>query len=149
MFVGWFDNAELTGKKVSSSYYNSGNVTLYAKWMTEEEFNAIVGTSFEDAIEISIGDTITVTFTEPDQKIYLVVHVSQPSYGELFSNVTTERMDAENYDTSLGYLYKNQNKSSIDQDGDFIYLYANCDNYIVLFMQNGETGTFEVTLAQY
>ena len=149
VFVGWFDNAALTGKKVSSSYYNSGNVTLYAKWVTEEEFNAIVGTSFEDAIEISIGDTITVTFTEPDQKIYLAVHVSQPSYGELFSNVTTERMDAENYDTSLGYLYKNQNKSSIDQDGDFIYLYANCDNYIVLFMQNGETGTFEVTLAQY
>ena len=149
VFGGWFDNAEMTGKKVSSPYYNSGNVTLYAKWMTEEEFNATNGTSFETAIEISIGDTVTVTFTEPGQKIYFVVRVDQISHGELFSNVTTERMDAENYDTSLGYLWKNQNKNYIDQDGDHIYLYANCENYIVLFMQYGETGTFEVTLAQY
>ncbi len=32
VFVGWYDNAELTGEPVKFPYYSSEKLTLYAKW---------------------------------------------------------------------------------------------------------------------
>jgi uncharacterized repeat protein (TIGR02543 family) len=32
VFVGWYDNAELTGEPVKFPYYSSKKLTLYAKW---------------------------------------------------------------------------------------------------------------------
>ncbi len=38
-FGGWFDNSEFNGTSYTSVYYSSTNTTLYAKWLTEEEYS--------------------------------------------------------------------------------------------------------------
>jgi hypothetical protein len=40
-FAGWFDNPEFEGNPISSSVYvSSEKTTLYARWMTQEEYSA-------------------------------------------------------------------------------------------------------------
>ncbi len=41
LFTGWFDNAAFEGEPITSSvYYSADKTTLYARWMTEDEYKA-------------------------------------------------------------------------------------------------------------
>lgn len=75
-FEGWYDNAEFEGSAVTNGYYNSVKTTLYAKWLTEEEFNALfAGTSAEYAIDATNGATHTSTDSDGSSKDYVYFKV--------------------------------------------------------------------------
>ena len=38
-FIGWYDNPSFTGSPINDVYYSSTNHTLYARWMTIDEYN--------------------------------------------------------------------------------------------------------------
>jgi uncharacterized repeat protein (TIGR02543 family) len=71
-FMGWYDNSEFSGDPITNNvYYSTVNHTLYAKWLTEEEFNAIPdGTSFEKAYPLNVGETLPVVITTKNQRVY-------------------------------------------------------------------------------
>lgn len=154
MFGGWYDNAEMTGKKLSSPYYSSSDVTLYAKWMTMEEFLASNGVSPQQPIEITIGERVTLYFTEPGQAIWLHIYVATSTPCNLYGDTGDTRIDAYHYDTKTegvdeSAMYKNGNKASIDEEGDYVYLYGGWHTYLKMTVYDGTTGTFEVWLEHY
>lgn len=85
-FLDWYDNANLSGSPVKSPYYSSTVQTLYAKWVTAEEwFLTYGGVSQEKAFELTEGEAIYVgakggqtnmirtlyfTFTATESKTY-------------------------------------------------------------------------------
>jgi uncharacterized repeat protein (TIGR02543 family) len=58
-FDGWYDGADFaTANKITGAYYSVEVGTLYAKWMTEEEYAALfAGKTPEDAIDATGGVT--------------------------------------------------------------------------------------------
>jgi uncharacterized repeat protein (TIGR02543 family) len=70
-FQGWYDNAELEGDPITGSYYNSEKTAFYAKWMTQEEFEAqFAGTSIEYAIDMNIGEQVDVVIDTNGEMVY-------------------------------------------------------------------------------
>ena len=70
-FVGWYDNAEFSGTPIKFSYYSATTHTLYAKWLTEEEWLALNdGTSFAKAYEITRSQPATVVIDTIGEDVY-------------------------------------------------------------------------------
>ena len=70
-FAGWYDNAEFSGAPLQFSYYSATAHTLYAKWLTEEEWLAINdGTSFAKAYEITRSQGATVVIDTMGEDVY-------------------------------------------------------------------------------
>ena len=67
-FVGWYDNAECIGNPVNSPYYSKTMHTLYAKWMTYEEY--CDGSSYERAIPIELNNIYTIIITEAEEIVW-------------------------------------------------------------------------------
>lgn len=151
VFEGWYTSPEFEGKPVQGAYYSSSQTTLYAKWVSEEDFKPTVGTGFDNPIEIQIGQTVTIRITEPGQKVYLHVYVGGSTPAYLYSNSSDDvRLDAQKYDGGeLGDQWKGTLLTDVDGDGDYCYLFGG-HNAIVIYVYDGEsTGTFEITLDYY
>lgn len=70
-FQGWYDNAEFEGDPITGSYYNANKTTFYAKWMTQEEFEAqFAGTSMEYAFEMNVGEQVDVVVDTNGEIVY-------------------------------------------------------------------------------
>lgn len=52
-FVGWYDNPDLKGDKITDPYYPTENVTLYAAWFEEE--NATTDSGFSLSYDNNLG----------------------------------------------------------------------------------------------
>lgn len=150
VFVGWYDNAALEGNKVAKNYYNSGNVTLYAKWMTQEEFNATNGATFDSAIEIELGEHYTMTFVEPGQKFYMHIVSAESQNYKIYAEANGLKVDVTHHDsksqpTSTEKMYNNGTSLELDEQGDDFYCIGGWHNILELFMHDGvSTGTIEV-----
>lgn len=60
-FAGWYDNSEFTGEALTGNYLPEGEVTLYAKWVSQfylVSFESNGGTTHEDMM--SFGEAITL-----------------------------------------------------------------------------------------
>lgn len=78
VFSGWYDNEACEGDALTGAYYNGTVTKLYAKWMTQEEFEAsFAGTSFDYAIEFGVDETQKVVITESYQKVYYKITVEE------------------------------------------------------------------------
>lgn len=56
IFVGWYDNAELSGRAVGPKYYyNKDGATLYAKWIDLEGLEQSAGLEIENGYIVGIG----------------------------------------------------------------------------------------------
>jgi uncharacterized repeat protein (TIGR02543 family) len=144
-FMGWYTDAEFTGKPVTAPYCGT-QTTLYAKWITEEEWNSIRdGSSFDKAILATVNGEYTVTINEPGQYYY-------------FEFVPTETADyiisAHSDSDTYGYLYDSEkNEITYNDDGDAgvdfcisEYLTANEQYFVAArFYSTEETGEFTVT----
>jgi hypothetical protein len=116
-FGGWYDNAEFEGKALTSPYYGKSGTTLYAKWITEEEYNAILnaGTSFQYAIVVGTG-THDVVIDEPGEYVYYKFTATETRSYTIVSNDSID---------SYGYLYNSaktklaENDDCRDSDYDF------------------------------
>jgi len=111
-FGGWYDNAEFSGNPVSSPYYSKTAHTLYAKWMTEEEYLASLdGSSFEKAYIITSGESLPAVIDTAGEYVYFKFTATEAK--------TYTFQSSGSYDT-YGYLYNvsQSQLSSNDDDGD-------------------------------
>ena len=98
IFIGWYDNAEFSGEKLSGKYYSTENVTLYAKWMTEEELAA--GTDMEHAYDLELDTPAHVVIDDSDERVYFKFTITEAGTYYIYS------YDVEGQkDDTLGYLY--------------------------------------------
>ena len=147
-FGGWYDNEAFEGEAVCAPYYSKDKTTLYAKWLTEEEWNTLHdGTSFEKAFIAESGQTYDVSITTGGQIVYFVF---TPTTSGSFTIQSIGSGD------TYGTLYSSS-KSSLktsDDDGDgnnFKITYtmtAGTTYYVaVKFYGSSTTGTFKVSFS--
>ncbi len=147
-FYGWYDNEAFEGKAVSAPYCSKDKTTLYAKWLTEEEWDALRdGTSFNLAYIAESGQTYDVTITTGGQIVYFAF---TPTVSGSFTIQSTGSGD------TYGTLYSSTQSSltTNDDDGDgsnFKITYtmtAGTTYYIaVKFYNSSTTGTFKVSFS--
>ena len=147
-FGGWYDNEAFEGKAVSAPYYSKDKTTLYAKWLTEEEWNTLHdGTSFEKAFIAESGKTYDVNVKTGGQIVYFAF---TPTTSGSFTIQSIGSGD------TYGTLYSST-KSSLttnDDGGDgsnFKITYtmtAGTTYYVaVKFYGSSTTGTFKVSFS--
>lgn len=61
VFYGWYDNSEYTGEPVSTPYYNANGATLYAKFLSTDEYNALPDYTYTFSSQGTIVDSLTTT----------------------------------------------------------------------------------------
>lgn len=145
-FCGWYDNEAFEGKAVSAPYGNKDKTTLYAKWLTEEEWSLLPdGTSFEKAFIAESGKTYDVNVTTGGQIVYFAF---TPTTSGSFTIQSIGSGD------TYGTLYSaSQSSLTTDDDGgdgnNFKITYtmtAGTTYYVaVKFLSSSTTGTFKVS----
>lgn len=147
-FAGWYTDSEFSGDPVDDYYYSKIDTTLYAKWLTEEEFMLLGGdgSSFEAAARLTSEAPSSVTISEGGKYYYFRFNPTESAEYTITSHST--------FDT-YGYLYNSDQEllTSNDDGGEdynFVISYkltANETYFIaVRFYDTEETGTFEVVV---
>ena len=147
-FCGWYDNEAFEGKAVCAPYYSKDKTTLYAKWLTEEEWLASLdGTSFEKAFIAESGKTYDVNVTTGGQIVYFAF---TPTTSGSFTIQSIGSGD------TYGTLYSaSQSSLTTNDDGgdgnNFKITYtmtAGTTYYVaVKFYNSSTTGTFKVSFS--
>ena len=147
-FCGWYDSAEFAGNSIAAPYCSKDKTTLYAKWLTEEEWLASLdGTSFEKAFIAESGKTYDVNVTTGGQIVYFAFI---PTTSGSFTIQSIGSVD------TYGTLYSSTQSSlkTSDDDGDgrnFKITYtmtAGTTYYVaVKFYNSSTTGTFKVSFS--
>ena len=147
-FCGWYDNESFEGKAVSEPYCSKDKTTLYAKWLTEEEWNMLPdGTSFAKAYIAKSKETYDVNITKGGQIVYFAF---TPTTNGSFTIQSIGGGD------TYGTLYSST-QSNLRQDDDggegnnFKITYsmtANTTYYIAAkFYNSSTTGIFKVSFS--
>ena len=148
-FGGWYDNETFEGKAVSVPYCSKDKTTLYAKWLTEEEWVAAPhdGTSFEKSYVAESGKTYDVNVTTGGQIVYFAF---TPTTSGSFTIQSIGSGD------TYGTLYSaSQSSLTTNDDGgdgnNFKITYtmtAGTTYYVaVKFFSSSTTGTFKVSFS--
>ena len=147
-FGGWYDNAEFAGNSIAAPYCSKDKTTLYAKWLTEEEWLASLdGTSFEKAFIAERGKTYDVNVTTSGQIVYFAFN---PTTRGSFTIQSIGSGD------TYGTLYSaSQSSLTTDDNGgdgnNFKITYtmtAGTTYYVaVKFYNSSTTGTFKVSFS--
>ena len=154
VFCGWFNNEACEGKRLSGPYYSATATTLYAKWMTEEEFaSQKSGDSFEEAIIITLNTPMHAVVDEPREKRYYVFTAAESGSYTFEADHTT----ATYGDTYCG-LYKADDLDwewDYDDDGGEGYHFKLTANltagetyYVVVKCYSSNTGEFDFTVTK-
>ena len=146
-FLGWYDNAEFVGEPVTSHYYSATHTTLYAKWLTQEEYFALFdGSSFEKAILVETNQSNLVTIDTGGEYYYFKFIPSESKSYTIYAESDTD---------TYGYLYSEQHSqlASNDDSGDgrnFLITYdlIAYETYYIgaKFYSSSNTGTFTVVI---
>ena len=146
VFMGWFDNAEFTGDALSGSYYNGEKNTLYAKFITEAEFEELNrGKTMDLPIIVESGKLYDVTIDVAKGQNYYMVTVEA---GETW-NVTTSGSG----DHKLWFYDGDQNKIKEYDYGyaeNYNYTFTEAGTYYigVGYYSSSYTGSFQVTITK-
>lgn len=152
-FMGWFDNAEFSGAPISGSYYSGTDVTLYARFLTEEQYleEMLKGTSMEYAHNGVSGAYYKNEITEGGAKMYIKLTVEA---GETW-NITTTHIDGYSSDHKI-WMY-NEEGSSIDSKDtgyteNWDYTFDSAGTYYVVvgyyYTYSSYVGNIGVTLTK-
>lgn len=121
-FLGWYENADFSGNPIGSISNRTGNITLYAKWKTNEAENAKYKTEY---------------YTEENGK-YILRDTSEGK-GKVGTIVTAVRKTFDGYEENTTY---NERKATgtVTANGDLVLkLYYDKIQYKVTFdAQGGE-----------
>lgn len=121
-FLGWYENADFSGNPIGSISNRTGNITLYAKWKTNEAENAKYKTEY---------------YTEENGK-YILRDTSEGK-GKVGTSVTAVRKTFDGYEENTTY---NERKATgtVTANGDLVLkLYYDKIQYKVTFdAQGGE-----------
>ena len=140
-FGGWYDNAEFSGEPISAPYYSSSKTTLYAKWLSKEEYYD--GTSFEKAINMETGKSYEVIIDTAEEIVYFSFTATKTESYTIKSNGGLD---------TYGYLYNSSKTQLTYNDGgtDFTITYnltAGETYYIAVKMYStSATGSFTVSV---
>ena len=148
VFYGWYENEDFSGEPVSAPYYNKNGATLYARWLTQEEYDAIPdGTSFEKALVAELNQTYDVNITTIGQRVYFrFVPTASGSY-----SITASNNSGDNY----GYLYDSSRKELAHDDDSaggrnfkIPYTMTAGETYYIgaAMLNDNSTGTFQITI---
>ena len=141
-FGGWYDNPQLSGTPYTGTYYHAGDITLYAKWLTEEEY--CDGSSFDEAIVVQNGSLVNVTIDNAGEKVY---YKFIPTESRSYTIKSTGGLD------TYGYLYGSSKTQLNSHDGwsDFSMscnLTAGNTYYIVVKLSSSyKTGSFRLSIS--
>lgn len=141
-FVGWYDNAELSGEPITAPYTSATKLTLYAKWEQEAQKD---GSSFENAIEIAKGKTYQVDIVEADGKKYFVFTATNDRTWTISSNGDLDTL-AVVYDYNEQYITENDDGLNAPNFEVEINVEAGNTYYIEVSIGYGVTGTFTITV---
>lgn len=146
VFMGWYDNAKFSGDALPQIYYSTNKTTVYAKWMTQAEFDALVGTNFDNAIEVTIGQPITITIDEAGECVYLVFNnTGDTAYGYLSCDFANGVACMDRYLGEDRKYDRDGSDSNLSNGSDFFMM--NGLNYFVIYLEDPTaTGTFTVTV---
>jgi hypothetical protein len=135
----------LSGTPVQSPYYNSGNCTLYAKWLTEEEA-LHDGSSFDRAIFADVG-TYSVVIDVEGEYVYLQFTATESRYYTIYSNGDYDTYGYL-YDVSQNFLQSNDDGAGNRQFQLEYFLTAGETYYVAARMYSSYmTGSFSVTIS--
>lgn len=145
-FAGWFDNAECTGTEIKGPYYSTTVNTLYAAWMTQEEYEEVMlkGTSADYAIDATAGASHEGNIVEGETGVWFKVVT-----GDASIRLNTKTNSGKDtviyiYDAEMNQLIKRDWSS--DENYDYTFE-ANGTYYIfVRFYYSSTTGTLPVTI---
>ena len=150
-FNGWYDNAEFEGDALTGSYYNGEKTTLYVKWMTEEEYQALfAGTSIEYAIEMNLGEQVEVVIDEGGEMVYYKFTTGEAGTYNL--NLCTGDLVLYIYSASgsrIDYFYSDYDYSTWEYTGvnEDMTLEANTTYYLsAKYYSSYDTGTLYLTV---
>ncbi len=148
VFCGWYDNSDFTGDALTTPYYSKTKTVLYARWITQAEYDAVRdGSSFEKAYLVESGKSYTANITQGGQLVYFAF---TPSESKTYTIYSTGSND------TYGYLYNApQTQITSNDDGgsgsNFSITYsmtAGTTYYIVVKYYSGSnTGSFSVVFS--
>ena len=112
-FKGWNTSSNATTASYQSGdlYSTNANITLYAVWELEDSSTAD-GSSFDKAITISSGDTITATKTSRNQYIYYKFTPSESGSYTFQSTGASNALDAD------AFLYDSTDHNQLANHAD-------------------------------
>ena len=148
VFFGWYDNSDFTGEVLTAPYCSKTKIMLYAKWITQEEYDAQRdGSSFEKAYLAESGKSYTANITQRGQLVYFAF---TPTESKTYTIYSTGSSD------TYGYLY-NASQTQITSDDDsgsnrnFSITYsmtAGTTYYIVVkYYSSSNNGSFSVVFS--
>ena len=146
VFMGWFDNAEFTGDALSGSYYNGEKNTLYAKFITEAEFEELNrGKTMDLPVIVESGKLYDVTIDVAKGQNYYMVTVEA---GETW-NITTSGSG----DHKLFFYNESQTQIKSYDSGyaeNYNYTFTEAGTYYigVGYYGSSTTGSFQVTITK-
>ncbi len=96
VFAGWYTNESFEGNAVSGSYYSITGATFYAKWITQEDFDALyAGTSAAYAFEAVNGASHTIVDNDSNKRAMIYFKVTATE------DVTLTISTVSGYDTVI------------------------------------------------
>ena len=146
VFIGWYNNAELTGDALTGSYYNGEVTTLYAKFITEAEFEELNrGKTMDLPVIVESGVTYDVTIDVAKGQNYYMITVEA---GETW-NITTSGSG----DHKLWIYDANQSQIKSYDSGyaeNYNYTFSEAGTYYigVGYYSSSSTGSFQVTITK-
>lgn len=149
IFGGWYNNAECTGDALTNGYYNSALNTIYAKWMNQEEYEAMFsGTSFEYAINLNYGEKVTVNIDEGGEKVYYKVTATTDGHYHVFldggdTKVMVYSSTSGYADETLGASYES-GYNTIDEDCYYSWNAGTTYYLVVLYYSSYDTGSLDL-----
>jgi peptidase domain protein len=138
----WYDNAEFSGSPVSAPYYSTDKTTLYAKWLTEDEW--LAGSSFERALIAESGKSYNVNIASGGQVVYFAFTATESKSYTIQSTGSSDTY-ATLYSASQSSLTTNDDSGSGNNFKITYTMTAGNTYYIaVKFYSSSSTGTFTV-----
>lgn len=149
VFLGWYDNAEFSGSALSGSYYNGTITTLYARYMSEADFNR--GKTLDDPHQTVDGLLYNVNIEQGGAQIYFAITVEA---GQTW-NVTTggggdHKLYMYDADQNIVKIGSGNDYYDSGYEENFDYTFSVAGTYYigVAFYSASTTGSITVTITQ-
>lgn len=95
-FIGWYDNPELKGDRITDPYYPTENVTLYAAWLDEE--NATTDSGYSLSYDSNLGGYSAWMYEGDETELVIpssykgvpVVRIAYPFYFKNYQTINNK-----------------------------------------------------------
>lgn len=137
-FWGWYDNEDLTGEPVKSTYYNKESVTLYAKWGTIVGFDdPCISNDETHPFEFRDG-VLTSTIHERDEEQYYSASARYTITADRQMRVYY-KINVRNNSNGSGYITGSHNGEKWDEEEESHYIDLKPGQYLEFYVYSNDT----------